>query len=148
MSVGPLRFGASRDEVEAVIGSEPRTQICRDYRWWIQAEFRSGVTVYYRDGRLGIVAVHARSGPQVIYNDQALVGRVPSELEQWAVDQHLANGHQLRYSTYADPELYELGLIIRVQRAGDFMLTRPVMLAEPADVSWEAVPTEEWDQWW
>jgi hypothetical protein len=107
--VGPLHFGASHDEIGKTLGGEPpHLQTCRYYRWWSRAEFRNGVTAYYANDLLGIVAIHARYGPQVTYNDQALVGRVPSELEQWAIDQHLAHGNELRYSTSADPELYEL----------------------------------------
>lgn len=149
VSVGRLRFGASHAEVATVLGGEwPDRRTCRDYTWWSPAEFRHGVTAYYANGLLGMVAIHARYEPQVTYGHQALVGRVPPELEQWAIDQHLVHRFELRYSTFADPELFELGLIIRAQRAGDVMLTRPVMFAERVDVSWDVVPSEEWNQWW
>ena len=75
----------------------------------------------------------------------SLVARVPSEIEQWIFDQVDATGWQLRYTHAADPELYELGLIVRVQRAGDVVLSRPVFLARPTGVTWDDVPSREWN---
>lgn len=147
VSVGPLRFGAPHEKVCTALGSEhlPKTT-CR-YGWCSWVEFPQGITAYYTNGCLGMVAIHARYGPQVTYDGQALVGCAPSELEQWVIDELDAHGYELRYSHQADPELSDLGLIVRVQRAGDVLLTRPLLLAERADVSWDVVPSEEWQRW-
>jgi hypothetical protein len=53
-------------------------------------------------------------------------------------------GRELRYTHGADPELADLGLIARAQRAGDLVLSRPGMLDQRAEVTWDYVPSREW----
>jgi hypothetical protein len=51
----------------------------------------------------------------------------------------------LRYQPEGDPEVEELGLTMRVQRAGDIVLTRPVFaaLGERAYTLWDVIPDDE-----
>jgi len=147
VSVGPLHFGANHGEVVAALGhalasptvGDPRQGSC------IEAQFREvGVTVYYTDACLYCVAIDALRGPQVTLDGQALVGRVPSEVEQWMLDEAGRRGWELRYTHAADPELANFGLIVRAQRAGDVVLSRPVFLDQRAEVTWDYVPAREW----
>lgn len=147
ISVGPLRFGATHDEVVAALGhafanptvGDPRQGRC------VEAQFGDvGVTVYYRDARLYCVAIDALQGPQLTLDGESLVGRAPSEVERWMLDQADKRGRELRYTHAADPELAELGLIARAQRAGDIVLSRPVLLDQRAVVTWDYVPANEW----
>lgn len=146
VSVGPLRFGMSSDEVVAALDlGEPTISgggLCRgeSYATFIDA----GVSTYYTDRLLYCIAVDALNGPQVTLDGVALVGRVPSEVEQWAWGQAEGCGRELRYTHAGDPELTDLGLIFRAQRAGDIVLSRPVFLKERAEVTWDYVPSEEW----
>ncbi|MEV4417846.1 hypothetical protein [Catellatospora sp. NPDC049609] len=142
VSVGPLSFGMTRAEVLAALEPEfPHLSGSRE------GLTHSGtpawgecVTTYYSKDRLYCVAIDALRGPQVTVDGVPLVGRVPSELEAWMLATQVPG---LRYSHAADPELEEIGLVVRPQRAGDVVLTRPVFLRRLA-VSWDTVPSEEW----
>jgi hypothetical protein len=53
------------------------------------------------------------------------------------------------HSQCADPCSAQLGLVLRAQRAGDLVLSRPVMVAEAwADRCWDTtegcIPQQEW----
>ncbi|MCP2321977.1 hypothetical protein HDA40_000484 [Hamadaea flava] len=139
--VGPLRFGMTCAEVIRVLspGRDPNV------RRFGELDER-GLTVYCADDALVCVAVDGLTGPQITLDGERLVGRVPSQLEQWAFGYREQHDLTLRYSHTADPELFELGLILRAQRAGDFVVSRPVFLAEPADVPWDVVPGREWSR--
>jgi hypothetical protein len=147
--LGPLRFGASHDEVVEVLGEAgehlDRGDSVAGKRGW--AEFReTGLTAYYRHGRLTCVAVDALAGPQVSVNGMKLVGRVPSELDA-AIDRYLdQHDATLSYECTGAPSLAELGLLIRTQRAGDIVLTRPVFVEESDAVFWDVVPEREWNR--
>ncbi|MFI1386379.1 hypothetical protein [Embleya sp. NPDC020886] len=112
----------------------------------------SGVAVdLYHDESIGLaaIAIDARRGPQVHLDDIPLVGRMPSRLEDAFCDHLAARGHRVRYSQDVDPCAPELGVVVRVQRAGDHVLTRPVLLArEWAPNCWDTweglVPHDEW----
>ncbi|MER8012571.1 hypothetical protein [Streptomyces sp. NPDC094149] len=58
-----------------------------------------------------------------------LVGRVPYELEDAFAEYTSTNGHDLRYSQHADPGSETLGVILRAQRAGEVVLSGPVLVA-------------------
>ncbi|HEX6682866.1 MAG TPA: hypothetical protein VF062_08735 [Candidatus Limnocylindrales bacterium] len=150
VNVGPLRFGMSCSEVDTAL-AEPGEA---------GASFPCGaseipydqLTTYFRDnGQLFCVAINALVGPQVTMDGTALVGRVPSDIEQWAFDYIERHGLGLEYTHAGDPHLLDLGLILRVQRAGDIVLSRPVFLADREEVcgdrvlpSWDYVPLREW----
>jgi hypothetical protein len=144
VGVGPLRFGMGSDEALSVLDPDRCTH--PDVRPLLggagEMSF-AGVTMYFGHG-LSCVAVDACTGPQVVFDDVPLVGRVPSEMEQWVLDHAQRHRLELRYTHAADPELAGLGLIMRAQRAGDIVLSRPVFLAERAEVTWDDVPSREW----
>ncbi|GAA5198262.1 hypothetical protein GCM10023322_71230 [Rugosimonospora acidiphila] len=143
VSVGPLRFGMSCGEALTALGSpeDPPAKIPQ-----LEASETSyqNVTMYFATGRLYCVAIDALVGPQVTVEGTPLVGRVPSEVEQWLLDYSQQQNLELRYTHAADPHLPDLGLIVRVQRAGDVVLSRPVFLDDRAEVSWDYVPSSEW----
>ncbi|MCF2526599.1 hypothetical protein [Yinghuangia soli] len=105
-----------------------------------------GVTAYYSgDGRLACVAVDASDGPQVTLDGVSLVGCVPSELTDWICDHTEAQGLELSWTHEGNASVRDLGLIMRVQRAGDVVLSRPLfMIHEWAMGVWEHVPDTEW----
>ncbi len=153
VGVGPLEFGMRPDEVaEALSGLEPRTWSCAGYHdrspvpsWERYPD--PGVALYYTGaGHLAAVAVDALNGPQVALGGTGLVGRVPSEAEDWLHTYAGERGHtDLKYAVDGNPVSGDLGLFIRVQRAGDIVLTRPVFLFKgwTGDM-WDCIPAEEW----
>ncbi|HEU4784225.1 MAG TPA: hypothetical protein VFS83_12870 [Ktedonobacterales bacterium] len=139
IGVGPLRFGMSPEEVGAALDSahaQPFAQVFTEV----------GVTVFYTESvRLAGVAVNALNGPQVRLGGTALVGCVPSELERWISDHATAHGLDLRYTHEGNPGSVDLGLIIRVQRAGDVVLSRPLFLIREWVLEpWDYIPGFEW----
>jgi hypothetical protein len=141
VSVGPLRFGMGSDEALAALDPDWPGDFA-SVRGAGEMPF-AGVTMYFSGG-LYCVAVDAREGPQVTLDGVPLVGRVPSEAERWMTDHAERHGLELRYTHAADPELAGLGFILRAQRAGDVMLSRPVFLDQQAEVTWDYVPGREW----
>ncbi|MFE1832460.1 hypothetical protein [Streptomyces sviceus] len=151
VSVGPLHFGMAPDDVSAALGSKPsaRRLVQRSSGGYelVESQFtKPKVTVYYAPGQtLACVAVDALAGPQVMLDGTALVARVPSETEEWLCKHAEADEFDLFYTHAADPGSGDLGLIVRAQRAGDIVLTRPLFLTrEWAENSWDCVPGEEW----
>ncbi|SNY53153.1 hypothetical protein [Paractinoplanes atraurantiacus] len=143
VSVGPLSFGATHGEVVAALDGEKASITFGGPPE--EAHFDdAGVTTYYAGGRLYCVAVDALSGPQVLLEGTALAGRAPSAVEQWAVDQARTRQLELRYTHAGDPLITEYSVILRAQRAGDIVLSRPVFLEKPCDVAWDYVPPREW----
>ncbi|MFI7401578.1 hypothetical protein ACIBW9_14050 [Streptomyces sp. NPDC049541] len=153
VGVGPLRFGMTPDDVSAALGSEaPARRLAQrssgSYEL-IESPFtKPRVTVYYAMGQtLACVAVDALAGPQVMLDGTALVARVPSEVEDWLCKHAEADEFDLIYTHAADPGSGDLGLIVRAQRAGDIVLTRPLFLIrEWAENNWDCVPGEEWSR--
>lgn len=95
----------------------------------IGASSASAVAVYYDAGRLACVAISVLRGRQVTLDGLRLVGRVPYELEDAFAEYTSTNGHDLRYSQHADPGSETLGVILRAQRAGEVVLSGPVLVA-------------------
>ncbi|MFG2128682.1 hypothetical protein ACGFNV_12920 [Streptomyces sp. NPDC048751] len=155
VSAGPIRFGMTHDEVSEALMSTA-TISRQTHETWpvsdnplvVEAEFTElGVTAYYeREGHtLAGVAVDALVGPQVTLDGTALVAQVPSAAETWLVDLTQAHELDLLFTHAADPGSADLGLIMRAQRAGDIVLTRPVFLIrEWAENSWDCIPGSEW----
>ncbi|GCD99264.1 hypothetical protein [Embleya hyalina] len=99
---------------------------------------------------LAAIAIDARMGPQVNLDGIPLVGRVPSLLEDTLFGHLAAHGLQAAFSLEANPCAPELGVVMRVQRAGDRVLTRPVLVAREwapqcSDALEGPIPAEEWD---
>ncbi|MFI7649597.1 hypothetical protein ACIBTZ_26470 [Micromonospora sp. NPDC049460] len=156
MSVGPLRFGMRHDEAAAALSGFAATVSTahHDIDQAQKAEFRNAcvpayataVTAYYgKSEGLFCVVADARYGPQVTLDGVRLVGRVPSQLEQQFLDYMLSRGIAPQYAPEGDPGADELGIIMRVQRAGDVVLSRPVfaVIRERANTLWDGMPYDE-----
>jgi hypothetical protein len=66
-------------------------------------------------------------------------------MEHWICDHTQAHGLDLLYIHEGNPGSADLGLIMRVQRAGDILLSRPLFLIrEWAMGVWDHVPQSEW----
>ncbi|MFC8452572.1 hypothetical protein [Kitasatospora sp. NPDC057223] len=107
------------------------------------------LTVYYDAERLTCVVVNALRGPQVTLNGLPLVGRVPSALDDAFTEYASARGHGRRYYAYGELAWEELGVILRAQRAGDVVLSRPVFVGQAraescSDASEGRIPEAEW----
>ncbi|WP_431879197.1 hypothetical protein [Micromonospora marina] len=108
------------------------------------------ITTYYdKSNGLAGVAVNALRGPQVRLDGLRLVGQRPSRLEHDFTAHLAAHSLELRYSQGGDPCAPQLGPVLRAQRAGDVVLSRPVMVAKAWaegcwDVSGGHIPTREW----
>jgi hypothetical protein len=145
--VGPLRFGMSAPEVRTALDGA-RAGVARGhFPDRSEEKFDLGVTVYYADhARVAGVAVDGLRGPQVRLAGVALVGQVPSAAEEWLTDRCTSDDLGLCYMHEGTAGSTGLGLLLRVQRAGDAMVTRPVFLArEWAErVWWDVIPASEW----
>lgn len=160
VSVGPLEFGMTHAQVQTAVNGILEVGVSQGdahgTRW---AELRHAqpatgilgpaVTVYYDQSKgLAGIAVNALRGPQVTLEGIQLVAQTPSRLETRFLG-HLIHGKELRYSQTADPCAPHLGLVLRAQRAGDHVLSRPVMVAQGwADGFWDTtegpIPQREW----
>jgi hypothetical protein len=140
-SVGPLAFGMSPGEVSEAL-SDVTEEAQRHVHHLPPGVSRSiittgtyqefGLAIYYREERLAGIVVNAVWGPQVFAEGVALVGKVPSVLEQWMVDRHRRTGEpdaELTFKGPGNPASKSLGVVIDVQRAGDHLITRPVFFA-------------------
>lgn len=161
--VGPLEFGMTHEQAKAAAHGVLK---CTGFGWLSDNEMladfvlESGfdgipsmrvVTAYY-DQSIGLagIAINAQRGPQVTWEGMRLVGQVPSRLEEQFWDYATTHNMRLRYSQSADPGALELGLVLRAQRVGDLVLSRPVMVAEAwADRCWDIsegrIPQSEWN---
>ncbi|WP_344341851.1 hypothetical protein [Kitasatospora putterlickiae] len=154
-AVGPLCFGMSADEVTQALRGvtediEHRTWSGgRGNNTWRPSEGRCrdfGLHLYYQDGRLSGVAVDALRGPQVTADGTALVGQVPSALEQWMGEHAEGLPDELSYMSAGVPCSSSLGVVINVQREGDRLLTRPVFYpAEALDDLPHWLPQKTWE---
>lgn len=140
----------ARDEATTALGgAEPNPYQGRSFHDMTTGWYRRlGLTLYYRAG-LGLsgISVDARLGPQVIADGMPLVGRVPSEVEQWMIGRAEAREPftELTYIAGGEPRSLTLGVMICMQRAGDVLLTRPVFIPKEAldDIShW--LPHDAW----
>ncbi|MFJ3881591.1 hypothetical protein ACIPW5_29595 [Streptomyces sp. NPDC090077] len=148
VGVGGLVFGMPLVEAAALLSGLP-PEPARPGDWIVDTEHsfpELGVTLYGTDtGRLAAVAVDALRGPQVRAEGMPLVGRVPSVVEQWLEEYNEEHGFESRFSPDGGPVSAELGVFVRVQRAGDILLTRPIFLAkEWTRDMWDCMHPSEW----
>ncbi|MFC7273099.1 hypothetical protein ACFQS1_03805 [Paractinoplanes rhizophilus] len=155
VSVGPLRFGMSPAEAAAAMAGFTATLTPIRPDNVLRAEFRraaeppssrGALAAYFVESdSLFCVVVDAQSGPQVTIDGVELVGRVPSRVEAQLLELMTARGFTLRYQWEGNPEAEELGLSMRVQRAGDVVLTRPVfaVFGDRAATFWDIMPSDE-----
>ncbi|WP_439673375.1 hypothetical protein [Embleya sp. MST-111070] len=111
-----------------------------------------GLSTYF-DEDLGLcaVALDAKRGPQVRIADFPLVGRPPSVVADLVVDYAVRNGMEGRITHEGDPAIEALGLVLRAQRSGDVLRTRPVFVrrewaSNAGDVIYGKLPKWEWDR--
>lgn len=151
--LGPLRFAMSPDEATAALGGVTPspyqgTSFSEMSIGWYHG---LGLTLYYQaDHGLSGISVDARTGPQVTADGMPLVGRTPSELEQWIIERAEARKPfaELMYMSSGEPGSLTLGVITCMQRAGDVLLTRPVFIPEIAlDDIFHWLPRDAWTIW-
>ncbi|WP_089100258.1 hypothetical protein [Streptomyces hyaluromycini] len=158
VSVGPLGFGMRPGEaseaLSAVTGEAQRHRLRRRPDEAVagveEGEYREfGLKLHYREERLAGIVVDALRGPQVFVEGVALVGRVPSVLEQWMLGRAEARepNAELSYMDAGVPGSDSLGVVLDVQRAGDHLLTRPVFVPREAldDLS-HFLPRDAWSR--
>lgn len=156
-TVGPLRFGMTHGEVVTTLAERPsripfigRTLSFETYNSRSADFYDTRVTTYYGDsGILAFVAVDALYGPQVTMDGILLVGRAPSEVGDEFCDYADARGIEAFTSQQGDPGADGLGVVLRTQRCGDVLMSRPVFAAREwaqniADVGEGLVPKIEW----
>jgi hypothetical protein len=159
--LGPLRFGMTHADVQAALRGVMACHVSQgtgSRDGWACFEFDRehhphrgiALTVYY-DGPDGLaaVAVDARRGPQVTLDGLPLTGRPPSRVLDDVFGQVHRSGHESRYNQQGDPGTPALGLVVRSQRAGDYVLTRPVLVARAwaedcEDTHHSRIPAQEW----
>ncbi|THA47103.1 hypothetical protein [Streptomyces sp. A1136] len=150
VSVGPLRFGMSSGETSVALGGIRADVRQHDPQWGTACHTYPdvGVKLYFAaDECLCGVSVDALRGPQVLADGAAVVGQVPSELEQWLFERAESREPftELFYMPRAEAGSLTLGVVLCVQRAADSLRTRPVFL--PADVlddPYHRLPSEAW----
>ncbi|MER7928770.1 hypothetical protein ABTY96_37495 [Streptomyces sp. NPDC096057] len=158
VGVGPLAFGMGPREaseaLRSLTGEAQRHTLRRHANETVdvveEGAYREfALKLYYRDERLAGVVVDALRGPQVFVEGVALVGRIPSVLEQWMLDRAEAREPyaELSYMNAGVPGSESLGIVLDVQRAGDHLLTRPVFVPREAlnDLS-HFLPREAWSR--
>lgn len=161
VSVGPLRFGMTPDEVtEELDGLASRPQHYLQSRPSSMDRYvrtrgaypELGLTLYYGlEERLRGVVVSALRGPQVLAEGMELVGRAPSVLEQWMTDRAACREprEEVEYFGGGVPASESLGVIVHVERAGDHLLTRPIFVPVEclSDEGSHFLPDEVWRIW-
>lgn len=148
-AVGPLIFWMEHHEVEQAVGH--RASLGRWGDRLSSASFSPGYTAYYEDGHLPAVAIDACVGPQVRFEGAQLVGRPPSEVADWYGDNFERLQADYVINQHGDPSSDRLGFVIRTQRAGDRLLTRPVFVgwqwsSRCGDIQESYIPEEEWQE--
>jgi hypothetical protein len=151
--VGPLRFGMTTEQAGAALDGWRMwvSPAQRSFEGDLRAEFlrpgdpsyRIAVNAYFgaTEGLVCVVS-DALCGPQVLLGGVALVGRVPSELEAELLP---PRDFVALCSPEGNATVEEWGLTMRVQRAGDVVLTRPVcaVVREMAFTLWDGMPDDE-----
>ncbi|MFI0091999.1 hypothetical protein [Streptomyces bobili] len=154
VGVGPLRFGMSHEEVVGALAVD-HAAVMVPGSWadfHLPTSHGPALRTYYAGvDRLHGIAVDALHGPQVAMDGLRLVGQVPSKLAALFVDYVVSKGlrDDVYFSQEGDPGADELGVVLRAQRAGDILLTRPVLVAREwadrvYDTSEGPIPDEEW----
>ncbi|MBE1491026.1 hypothetical protein [Plantactinospora soyae] len=160
--VGPLEFGMTHDQVTAAVRGTMSVAVSQGTssndgwaEFWLDrgmdARFTGPAVTTYYDDSIGLagIAVNALRGPQVTLDGMRLVGQTPSRLEDEFRDYLAAQSREPWYSQSADLCSPPLGLVLRAQRAGDVVLSRPVIVAAAwadrcYDTSEGRIPEREW----
>ncbi|MFF8633527.1 hypothetical protein ACF052_04825 [Streptomyces pilosus] len=161
VGVGPLRFGMTVDEVveafqvlgQTKVSDCPHVQAIFSPTWKIEVHRRGAasslpaVTAYVSQAAgLFCIAADAVHGPQVRHDGIPLVGRDLSELESDEIEHAEAVDGHFRYTSegYAGP--HDPGVVIRGQRVGQVLRSRPLFMVtrDGANTEWDSMPSEEY----
>lgn len=162
-NVGPLRFGMTSTQAREAVEGLLTSHVSGGYpgrESWIRFElagmkaFKPAITTYF-DAVVGLacVVVHALAGPQVALDGMPLVAQMPSVMEDRFLDYATSKDKEPEMSQHGDPGSDLLGLVIRSQRAGDIVLTRPVFVAREwaercCHTDEGFIPREEWNNFY
>ncbi|MGW6951780.1 hypothetical protein [Streptomyces xanthophaeus] len=150
VAVGMLEFGMRQHDVAAALG---RPAVSGDRIGTVRHEHfpGRGVSAYYTAaGHLAAVALSAMTGPQITLGGFPLVGQPVGELRSPTVERFYdyaeQHGVEASWLPSGDPALQHHGLILRRVRAGDAVLSRPLLMY--SGWTWgqweEFIPDEEW----
>ncbi|TDC10816.1 hypothetical protein E1265_30780 [Streptomyces sp. 8K308] len=161
VGVGPLRFGMTVDEVvdafqvlgQTKVSDCPHVHAIFSPTWKIEVHRRGvasslpAVTAYVSQAAgLFCIAADAVHGPQVGHDGIPLVGRDLSELESDEIAHAEAVDGHFRYTPegYAGPD--DPGVVIRGQRVGQVLRSRPLFMVtrDGANTEWDSMPSEEY----
>ncbi|NEB77582.1 hypothetical protein G3I40_20535 [Streptomyces sp. SID14478] len=131
----------------------PRVHAIFSPTWKIEVHHRGvasslpAVTAYVSQAAgLFCIAADAVHGPQVGHDGFPLVGRDLSELESDEVAHAEAVDGHFRYTPegYAGPD--DPGVVIRGQRVGQVLRSRPLFMVtrDGANSEWDSMPSEEY----
>jgi hypothetical protein len=146
-SVGPLRFGMTVEEAaEAVPEARELRRFRAEPRFdtvGIELGFHEAEPALYEyfltSGELFCIAADAVRGPQITLDGTELTGRNPGELDGWLFKLPDSVG-RLGYGPRGNPGVEELGLVLRVQRSADGVLSRPVLVGR----DWAEDCVDDW----
>ncbi|GAA1994102.1 hypothetical protein [Catenulispora subtropica] len=161
IGVGPLRFGMSLDEVVKTAGTFGPTKVSECVRhhsifapiWRVEVHHREvaasppAVTGYVSQAvGLFCIASDAVHGPQVAFDGLRLVGKDLAELESDTIAYAETHDVGLRYTPegYAGPD--DPGIVLRAQRVGLALRSRPLFIVtrDGANTEWDSMPSEEY----
>jgi len=128
VGVGPLRFGMSPAEVaQALFVSEPQSRVGGEYA---QENFPGEVRAFYDEGRLACVALDAVAGPQVFLAGFPLAGSPANRGQQYLADHAGEHENCVLFTADGSIALVDLGILLRDQRVGDVLLSRPLFVKQ------------------
>lgn len=155
--VRPLKFVMHHEDVVAVLRENPSrfpfvgcNPSFEEYESRSADFYETRVTAYYDESEnLVFVAVDALCGPQVSMDGISLVGRPSSEVGGQFYENAESLGVKAFTSQQGDPGADEFGVVLRAQRCGDVLLSRPVFAAREwarniADTGEGLIPKIEW----
>ncbi|MFE9127859.1 hypothetical protein ACFYOF_21035 [Streptomyces sp. NPDC007148] len=149
ISVGPLHFGMSRDQVIDALSAGKPTYGEGSTASGFDFFYEGGVTVYYSaQGELACAAVDPFQGPLVFIGGFQLTHRLPSEIEAWM---RRGEAWEFRLNRRCEPTFEEVGLVIRGKQGGDLIRSRPVFVSREwaagfANEDGGFIPLREWQE--
>jgi hypothetical protein len=141
---------ATLGEVHGILSLTGWAPSFKNYRSRSAIFYKTAVTTYYGDsGLLSCVAIDALHGPQVTLDQIRLVGGAPSGVAHEFAEYAFSHDVIVSISQHGDTGAEEFGILLRAQRCGDVLLTRPVFVAREwadsvTDISEGSVPQAEW----
>nr|BFE56421.1 hypothetical protein GCM10020063_009470 [Dactylosporangium thailandense] len=153
-----MRFGMTAEEAAAALPearqlyrfeADPRSpEVVGLAMGWHSAQ-PAFYEYFLGSGQLFCVAADAVRGPLMSLNGAQLTGSDPPELQQWLLGVSESMDVALRFGPRTNPGIEELGLVLRVQRAADGVVTRPVLVGREwsercVDDYESIIPESEW----